>query len=84
MTAEDVRFTTKGSTIYAYVMGWPEKEAVVRGLGLKSENAPGKVTNVELLGHGKVDFKQDDAGLRVTMPQQKPVDYAFGLKVYRS
>jgi alpha-L-fucosidase len=84
MTASDIRFTTKGPTIYAFVMGWPEGEAVVRGLGLKSEYQPGKVTNVELLGHGKVAFRQEDGALRVTMPQQKPSEYAVALKVYRS
>lgn len=84
MTAEDVRFTTKGSAIYAFVMGWPEKEAVIRGLGLKSSFEPGKVVNVELLGHGKVEWRQEDSGLRVTMPAARPCDYAVGLKVMRA
>ena len=26
LTAEDIRFTTKGSTLYAFVMGWPERK----------------------------------------------------------
>lgn len=25
LTAEEVRFTTKGSTLYAFVMGWPSR-----------------------------------------------------------
>jgi len=29
LTAEDVRFTTKGKTLYAFLMGWPGKEAMV-------------------------------------------------------
>ncbi len=31
-TAQDVRFTAKGKTVYAFVMGWPEKEAVINSL----------------------------------------------------
>ena len=31
LTAEDVRFTTKGSTLYAFVMGWPREGG--RGAG---------------------------------------------------
>ena len=29
LTAADVRYTTKGSVLYAFVMGWPEHEAVI-------------------------------------------------------
>ena len=34
LTAEDVRFTTKGNTLYAFVMGWPGKEASIPALAL--------------------------------------------------
>jgi alpha-L-fucosidase len=78
MTAQDVRFTTKGNNVYAFVMGWPEKEATVRALDAKSV----KVANVEMLGHGKVEWKQQDDGLHVQMPQEKPSDYAVTLKVF--
>ena len=82
LTSEDVRFTTKGSTLYAFVMGWPEKEAVVQALGTASPQAPGKIVNVELLGYkGALDWKQDDAALRVTMPAEKISDIGITLKV---
>ena len=81
-TAEDVRFTTKGNTLYAFVMGWPEKEAMVQALGLASPQAPGKILNVELLGHkGKLDWKQEDGALRVAMPPEKLSDIGMTLKV---
>ena len=59
--AEDVRFTTKGSTLYAFVQGWPEKEAMVQALGLTSPQQPGKILKVEILGH-----KGDVQGSRKT------------------
>jgi alpha-L-fucosidase len=82
MTADDVRFTTKGSTLYAFVMGWPQDAAVVQALGLASPQAPGKIQKVELLGYkGELKWKQDEASLRVAMPAEKISDVAITLKV---
>jgi len=82
LTAQEVRFTTKGSNLYAFVMGWPEKEAVVKAMSTKSDVPPFKVRNVELLGFkGKIKWVQDENGLTVQLPQQKPSDHAIGLKV---
>jgi alpha-L-fucosidase len=77
LTAQDVRFTTKGNILYAFCMGWPEKEAAVRPLGTDD-----KVENVELLGFkDKVNWTQDGSGLKIQMPPEKPSDYAITLKV---
>jgi len=80
--ATDVRFTVKGSTLYAFVMGWPEKEAIVESLGLASAQAPGKILKVELLGSkGNVNWKQTDSALLVQMPPEKISDIGITLKV---
>jgi alpha-L-fucosidase len=82
LTSEDVRFTAKGSTVYAFVQGRPEKEAVVQALGLASPQQPGKILKVELLGNkGDVNWKQDDAALKVEMPAEKLSDIGITLKV---
>jgi alpha-L-fucosidase len=76
LTASDVRFTTKGGAVYAFVMGWPEREAVIPITGA------GKVQRVELLGHrGDLKFTQDAAGLRVELPAQKPCEHAVTFRV---
>ena len=81
-TSEDVRFTTKGSTLYAFVMGWPEKEAVVKALGFASPQAPGKIQKVTLLGYkGDLKWKQDEASLKVEMPAEKISDVTITLKL---
>jgi len=75
LTAEDVRFTSKGNTLYAFVMGWPQGEAVVRSVS-------SKVQGVELLGYkGRVRWSQDPGGLKVQMPAEKPCEHAIGLKI---
>lgn len=81
-TAEDVRFTTKGNTLYAFIMGWPEKEATIKALGTASPTSPGKITRVEMLGHkSRLRWTQEAEGLRVTMPPEMRSDYAITLKV---
>jgi alpha-L-fucosidase len=82
LTSEDIRFTSKGNTVYAFVQGWPAKEAVISALGLASDQAPGNIRSVELLGHtGKLEWKQDEASLRVHMPAEKLSDIGITLKV---
>jgi alpha-L-fucosidase len=82
LTADDWRFTTKGNTLYAFSMGWPEKEAAINSLGTGSSQQPGKVRNVQLVGFkGKVKWTQDEAALRVQLPDAKPCDHAIALKV---
>jgi alpha-L-fucosidase len=76
LTARDIRFTTKGDALYAFVMGWPEKEAIIPSL------AKTQIRNVELLGHkAKLTWTQTDAGLTVPMPAEKPGDHAITLKI---
>ena len=93
LTAEEVRFTTKGETIYAFVMGWPEKVAsdgpmvLIRPLALvepANGNAlmPPKINRVEMLGSKeKLTWTQDGQGLTVVMPKEKPCEYAVALKI---
>ena len=82
LTAKDIRFTAKGSTVYAFVQGWPEKEAVVQALGLASPQQPGKILKIEILGNkGEVNWKQDDTALKVQMPAEKLSDIGLTLKV---
>ena len=82
LTAADVRFTTKGDTLYAFVMGWPEYQAVIRPLATKTELRVGKIQNVELIGfNGKLEWTQDESALKILVPQQKPSDYAVVFKI---
>jgi alpha-L-fucosidase len=81
-TAEDFRFTTKGSTLYAIELAWPSTgEAVIHSLGtnaLKSQ----KITSVSLLGSDvKPAFQQDDDALRIKLPAQPSGKYAYAFRV---
>ena len=78
-TAEDIRFTTKGDTLYAIALAWPEDgELTVRSI------ADGKIDieAVSLLGHeGNLEWRQSVEGLKVTLPAKQPCQYAFSLKI---
>jgi alpha-L-fucosidase len=78
LTDSDVRFVTKGSSLFAYFMGWPVGGSVkIRALG----SASGNIEGVELLGRGKVEFAQEVDGLKVVLTGEKPCDHAYALKV---
>ena len=82
LTPEDVRFTTKGATLYAFVMGMPEKQALVPPLATTSDLRAGKIAQVEMLGFpGKLTWVQDEAGLRIGLPETRPCKYAMVFKV---
>ena len=78
-TARDIRFTTSGRTLYALALGWPDdRRFIVRSLATPA----GKVRKVSLLGHrGKLAWEQTDAGLVITLPEAKPCDHVFALKI---
>jgi alpha-L-fucosidase len=81
-TAQDIRFTKKGDIVYAFLMGWPaDGKATIKSLATGSENYPKAIAKVELLGGGNVTFTRDATGLVVTLPEQKPGDYAYALKI---
>ena len=83
LTPEDVRFTAKGNVLHAFVMGIPEKHAVIPALARNAESGVGKIAHVELLGYpGKLNWIQNEAGLSVDLPETKPGRYALTFKVH--
>ncbi len=83
---EDIRFTRNkaNTSIYAIVMGVPEKPLVIASLGRGAKTSPGKIGHVRLLGTDRpVRWKQADEGLHVEMPRgyQPATDYAVSFEV---
>jgi len=81
-TARDIRFTTKGETLYAISLDWPGDELVIQTLGSSLPHLEGAITGVSLVGYDKkLAFKQESRGLVVTMPGDKPCEYAYALRI---
>jgi len=81
--AADMRFTTKGDTLYAVVFGWPDNGKVtIKSLSDGNTLRPGAVNKVELVGGGELHFQRNAAGLDVTLPENRPaLTYANVLKI---
>jgi len=80
-TPQDIRFTTRGDTLYAMVMKWP-KTRPLRRFARHESAGRGKVGKVELLGHGgPLQFMQGAEGLKVKFPAEKPCNYIYTLKI---
>ena len=78
----NVRFTVKGSSLYAIILGeWPGKEAVIHALAAVPALA-GRVAAVSMLGcAGNLPFTQTADGLTVELPATAPCQYGYSLKI---
>jgi alpha-L-fucosidase len=83
--SEDIRFTQSkdGKTLYAIALAWPTNgRLTIRSLAEKSTHWPGKISSVRMLGNrGKLKFTRDANGLTVIVPNKKPCEIAFALKI---
>lgn len=91
-TDADVRFarTPDGDAAYAVVMDWPADGEVTietrvhdRLAALDDDDTAQGVESVELLGHGPLDWSEDEAGLHVTFPDAEPdaCAHAYALRL---
>lgn len=78
-TGQDIRFTQKDGKLYAIMMAWPEGDnVVIKSITSNDE----KIKEIRMLGSTeKIVWKQDKSGLTVTMPKDKPGDFAYTLEL---
>jgi alpha-L-fucosidase len=82
-TGEDIRFTVKGDALYAIALGWPGS-GELRIRSVVPYLYPGEIRSVELLGCDKpLQWRLDPEGLAVSLPEKRPCDYAYALKIRR-
>jgi hypothetical protein len=71
-----------GRAVYAFLMAWPGDGARVEMKALGSGSSGAEIKGVALLGHpGELRWKQTADGLTVTLPDGRPCDHAFALKI---
>jgi alpha-L-fucosidase len=81
-TGQDIRFTTKGDTLYATLLAWPGAEAMINALGTAQGRWTRPINSVRLLGYsGDLTWTQDADALRVQLPATPPCEHAFVLRV---
>ncbi|HUX58571.1 MAG TPA: alpha-L-fucosidase [Bacteroidales bacterium] len=80
--SRDIRFTTKGETLYAYCLGKPESEIIVKSLGKSSKLACKAVASVSMVGSNvKLSWKQTADALVIKKPAKLPVWEVIGFKI---
>jgi alpha-L-fucosidase len=84
-TAEDIRFTTRGETLYAIVLGWPATgTASISSLAAGSPYLAGDIASVEMLGwEAPLAWVRDAGALTITLPPEPPCGHAVVLKIAR-
>lgn len=81
-TPADFRFTSKGGTLYAIEMAWPENgEAVIHSLSSSIAGAR-SVRGITLLGSGaELQFTQSVDGLHIHVPAKAPGKYSYTYRI---
>ena len=82
-TSQDIRFTTRGDTLYTTILAWPERRtATIASLASGSALFQRNIAQVELLGAADpVAWTRDRDGLNVTLPPAPPSEHAVVLKI---
>ena len=70
MDYRDVRFNQTKKYLYATAMGWPtDQRLVIKSLAKDNPYFKKRISQVQLLGYGKVKARQTAEGLEVELPQ---------------
>jgi len=81
-TGQDIRYTTKGETLYMIALDWPGAELRAKSLGTKGPLKGRKIRGVTLLGsQSKLKWKQAEDALTVTSPARGSGEFAFVYKI---
>ncbi|MDQ8202151.1 alpha-L-fucosidase [Pelagicoccus sp. SDUM812003] len=81
-TAEDVRFTTKGDTLYATLMSVPSVDISIESLGTAAGLYDGEIGHVTLLGSDEeLAWSQTSRALVIEAPKKVPSDIAIVFKI---
>jgi alpha-L-fucosidase len=78
-----MRFTTRGDTLYAIALAWPEDgKLVIKSLASHSPHYRGQIARVGLLGSNpNLTWSRNADGVTVRLPETPPCDYAYVFKI---
>ena len=79
-TADDIRFTRKGRSLYAILLNLPTGQTAIKSLG--SQAMPEAVIeHVQVLGGPALRFTRDGDALRLTMPRSGGGEFVPALRI---
>ncbi|MEG8042388.1 alpha-L-fucosidase C-terminal domain-containing protein [Sphingomonas sp. LR59] len=81
-TPQDIRFTTKGETLYAITLGTPRGQTVITSLAQPNPHERRRVRGVRLLGRpGDIAFRQTGQALLIDLPATLPTRHASAFAI---
>jgi alpha-L-fucosidase len=82
-SSEDFRFTTKAGNLYVFATPGAAGEGfIIKSLATREKLWPKPVSNVALLGsEEKLQWTQNEDGLKIERPRSMQFPYAVGLKI---
>lgn len=81
-TAMDIHFTTQGSTLYAFCLGKPKADIVIKSLAKSSKLADKDVASVTMVGSKeKLGWKQTHDAMVIKKPLNMPAWQVIGFKI---
>ncbi len=82
-TSADIRFTTRGNTLYAHVLDWPaDGQVTIHSLGTQAATRPPRIGQVELLGNPEpVVWHQHEAAFQADVSGRPATGFPLVLKI---
>jgi len=79
----DMRFTTKGDSLYAIALAWPaDGKLLIKSLATGSPHYGGEIARVGLLGsESNLVWSRNADGVAITLPEKPPGDFAYVFKI---
>jgi len=79
----DIRFTTKGDTLYAFALGQPPDGAIrIGALRTGSDHYPRPIGTVEMLGSAaELKWARTNEALVITLPSAPPLPYPIAFRI---
>jgi alpha-L-fucosidase len=80
--AKDIRFTTKDGYLYAFCLGTPAEDVVIKSLSTNSKYSSAPVASVKMLGSDqKIRWTRNETGLIIKKPSKLPSWKVVGFKI---
>ena len=81
--AGDIRFTTKGNTLYAIALAWPDdRRLAIKSLAADSPHYRGEIARIGLLGsESNLVWSRSAEGVTVNLPEKPPCEYAYVFRI---
>ena len=82
----DIRFTTKGNTLYAIALAWPKDgQLQIKSLASNSPHYPGQIARIGLLGsEPNLKWSRSTDGVTVKLPASPPCEFGWVFRINSS